>query len=94
MTTLEVKTPEETKKYIFDLAPWLTDLGTTISSVDSVTADTGLTVNSSSNTTTTITATLSGGTAGNVYKVRAQFQTGDGQVLTADIFVPVENVKA
>lgn len=94
MTTLEVKTPEEVKKYIFDVSAWMTDLGTTISSVDSVTADTGLTVDSFTNTTTTITATLSGGTAGNSYRVRAQFQTGDGQTLTADIFVPVENVKS
>ena len=39
MTTLEVKTPEEVKKYTFDLSAWMTDLDTTISSVDSVTAE-------------------------------------------------------
>ena len=93
MTTLAVKTPVEDKKYVFDVSAWMTDLGTEISSVDSITADAGVTASLQGNTTSAIEVLVSGGTAGNVYKIRAQFQTGDGQILTADMRVPVDEEK-
>ena len=93
MSTLAFKTPPEAKNYTFDLTSWLNDMVATISSVTSVVADgAGLVVDEFSNTTLKITAKLSAGTAGTTYRVRATFQA-DGQVLTADIWVPVANVK-
>ncbi len=91
MTTLAEKDPSEAKKYTFDFTPWLDDLGAEISSLDSVTADAGLTVDNTANTTKKVTAQYSGGTAQNVYKVKAQIQTGDGQTLIGAMLVPVEN---
>ena len=96
MTTLAVKLPAEVKVYTFDFSPLLNAQGITISSITSVVADTGLTVDSSAldSTSKKINATFSGGTAGTLYKVRATYTTSDGQVLEGDIWIPVENVKA
>ena len=91
MTTLANKDPSEAKKYTFDFTAWLDALGVTISSLTSVTADSGLTVDNTANTTKKVTAQYSGGTAGNVYKVKATIQTGDSQVLIGAMLVPVEN---
>ena len=66
--------------------------GATISSLDSVTADTGLTVDSTSTATVTIQgtvyavntvahATLSGGTDGETYNVTAAITTSDGRTI-------------
>ncbi len=95
MTTLADKKPNEIKKYTYDESPFLDEQGITISAISSVTADAGLTVDSSSLSSDSkkINVTLSSGTAGNVYKVTAQFTTSDGQTLEDDIFIPVTAVK-
>lgn len=56
------------------------DTGETIST-SSFTAATGLTVDSSSNDGTTATVTLSGGTAGEAYKVTNEITTSAGRTL-------------
>ena len=93
MTTLAAKKPNEAKNYTFDLAPRLDAQSIAISTIVSVTADSGLTVDSSalSSDSKSITVRLSGGTAGAIYKVTAQFTTTGSptQTLEADIFVPV-----
>ena len=95
MTTLADKKPNEIKKYAYNEAPFLDEQGITISTIVSVTADAGLTVDSNalSSDSKKITVTLSGGTAGVVYKVAAKFTTSDGQTLEDDIFIPVTAVK-
>lgn len=92
MPTLDPKRPTEVKKYTFDFTPWLDDQSLTISSVTTVTADSGLTKDSHANTSKTITATLSGGTAGTEYKVTATFVTSDSQTWVVAITIPVRNV--
>ncbi len=91
MSTLSRKDPAEAKKYTFDFTAWLDSLGLSISSLTSVVADAGLTVDNTANTTKKVTAQYSGGTAGQVYKVKATIQTGDGQTLIGPMLVPVEN---
>lgn len=91
MTTLAEKDPSEAKIYTFDFTPWLDDLGVEISSLTSVVADSGLVVETTANTTKKVTARYGSGTAGNVYKVKATIQTGDGQTLIGAMLVPVEN---
>ena len=94
MPTLDPKRPTEIKKYTFDLTPWLDDQSLTISSVSSVTADSGLTKESHSldSANKKITALLSGGTAGVEYKLTATFVTSDSQTWVVAIIVPVRNV--
>ena len=93
MATLDPKHPNEVKKYTFDFTPWLDDQAITISSVSSVIADSGLTVDSNTNTTKKVTALLSSGTAGTEYKVTCTFVTSDSQTWIGIITVPVRNVK-
>lgn len=73
------KDPQSTLDYSSDWAAWLAVDGDTISS-HTVTADTGISVNSSTNTTTDVTVWLSGGTAGVKYRVTVQITTAAGRV--------------
>ena len=96
MKTLAIKTPSESNKsYAFDLTDWMTDLGTTVSSVTSLSADTGLTVGGESVDAAgyVVTFATNGGTAGNDYKVTLQFATADGQTLEANVKIPVRAIK-
>lgn len=88
--TVAIKDPSEVKGYTFDFTPMLDDLGVTISSVTSVTAATGLTVDTFANTTKKVTAVYSGGTAGTEYKVRATIVTSNGYTLVGSMIVPVQ----
>lgn len=94
MPTLAPKRPTEVKKYTFDFTPWLDSQSLTITSVTSVTADSGLTKDSHSldSGSKKITAILSGGTAGVEYKVTATFVTSDTQTWVVAITIPVQNV--
>jgi hypothetical protein len=73
------KSPGAVLKYKFDWSDWLAS-GETIST-KTVTPETGITVDSSSitDTSTSVTVTLSGGTAGNVYDVVCLITTSDSQ---------------
>jgi len=96
MSTVAVKKPNESSKiYTFDFSPLLNAAGLTISTIVSVTPDSGLTVDSNalSSDSKKINIRVSSGTAGSLYKVTAQFTTSDGQTLEGDMWIPVENVK-
>lgn len=95
MTTLAAKKPNEVKTYTFDFSPRLDEQGITISSINSVTPDSGLTVDSSSLSSDSkkVNVTVSSGTAGTVYKVTAQITLSDGQTWEDDVFIPVRERK-
>lgn len=76
MTTY-VKDPSATLDYAFDWSSWLAS-GDSIASA-TVTADTGLTVASTSVSSSSVTAWLSGGEAGSLYRVVCQVTTEGGR---------------
>jgi hypothetical protein len=85
------KDPDATLDYGFDWEAddWLSS-GETIT--DSVwTVQTGLTKDSESNTETTTTVWLSGGTAGEVYTVANQITTSAGRIDERTFGIVVEN---
>jgi hypothetical protein len=77
MATMFVKDPESVLDYNFDWSGWL-DTNETIASF-TVTADTGLTVDSSTEAAGKVTAWLSGGTEGTRYKVVCEIVTDAGR---------------
>jgi len=81
-----VKDPDEVLDYTFDWATWLN--GDTIAS-DTVTVDTGLTKDSDSNDTDSVTVWLSGGTAGTAYKVSSKIVTAAGRTAERTIIITV-----
>lgn len=94
------KDPDEVLSYKFDWAPstngsgdsdWLAS-GETISST-TITATSGITVDSSSITdaNTTVTVTLSGGTAGSVYLITCEIVTSEGQTAQRTARLTVTN---
>lgn len=72
-----VKDPAATLDYVFDWSDWLVDDDAIAS--HTVTADTGITVASSTATTTHVTVWLSGGTAGTWYTVQCRITTSGGR---------------
>jgi len=77
MTRHFLKDPDAVLDYQIDWSSWL-DTGETISA-SAWTVPTGLTEDSDSNTTTTATVWLSGGTAGVTYSVTNQITTSDSR---------------
>lgn len=74
MTTF-IHDPDAVLDYIWDWSAWLDS--DTISTA-TTTADTGITIDSTTNTTTAVTVTLSGGTAGENYDVTVHITTAGG----------------
>ena len=77
----ETKDPDAVTDYKFDWSRWLaetTSSSDTISS-SSWTADTGLTIDSDANDTTSATVWVSGGTAGTAYRLTNQIVTTGGR---------------
>jgi len=72
------KDPDDVLDYLWDWTEWLANENDTISS-STFTVETGLTKNSSTNTTTTATVWLSGGTAGQEYDVTNRIVTTGGR---------------
>jgi len=70
------KDPYAVLDYTLDWTNWMPD-GDTITSV-AVTADSGITINSTSNTNYIVTAYISGGTAGTIYNVEYRITTTNG----------------
>lgn len=86
--TLDPKDPLENKFYTFDLESWLDAMGTTISSLIGVAVIEGTcTIGSSAATTTVINYLLQGGADGERNRIRARFQTADGQSLVSTMEV-------
>lgn len=82
-TFIRTKDPQAVLDYTFNWGgaspgPWL-QAGETISSV-TFTVATGITKDSQSNTSTTATAWLSGGTAGEDYEVACKITTSQGRI--------------
>lgn len=89
MITDWLKDPDAQLPWIWDWSDWL-DAGETI--VDSVfTVSAGLVVVSDTNSTTTATVILSGGTAGNVYSVANRITTSVGLIDERTITIRVTN---
>ena len=76
------KDPDETLDYIVN---WATHLGSDTISSSSWDAETGVTVDSDTNTTTTATVWLSGGTLGEFYLVTNTIVTDGGRTLEQSI---------
>lgn len=74
--TYFTKDPDAVLDYLLDWTAWLS--GDTIES-HTVTADTGLTVESTSATDTAVTVWLSGGTAGETYSFTCTIDTAAGR---------------
>lgn len=81
------KDPSAVLDWVFDFSDWLDDTDT-ITAHD-VTAPDGLTLDSSSATTTAVTAWLSGGTVGENYTVVCQITTADGRTDERSIRIQV-----
>lgn len=83
MATSYKKDPNATLDYTFDWGPWLTPLGDTISTVEWL-PDAGLTVVSSTHSTTTATAVVSGGTVDTNMNLTCRITTAGSPVRTDD----------
>ena len=88
---LAPKDPDAVKDYRLDLTTWLAD--DTISSA-SWTVPSGIVEDSSTNTTTTATIWLSGGTAGQEYDLVCQVVTTGGRTEDFTVTVPVRESAA
>ena len=82
-----IKDPDEVLDYRLDFEDWLdTD---TINS-ETVTVEDGITLDSETNDTTTVTAWLSGGTVGETYTVTYQAVTEAGRTVERSIKVRIK----
>lgn len=87
MATVFEKDPDAVLDYEFDWSDWLPTGDTIASAV--VTADTGLTIDSQSETTTAVTVWLSGGTAITSYEVTCHIVTAEAREDDRTIVVQV-----
>jgi hypothetical protein len=87
--TVRSNTPDAVLDYTMDWSEWL-DGDTIASSI--WTAESGITINSSSNTTTVATVWLSGGTAGESYRVTNQITTAAARTDDRSLFITVKNL--
>lgn len=83
-----VKHPSEKLDYVFN---WSTALnGDTISSV-AWTADPGITLSGQTNTTTSATVFVAGGTDGTTYELECAVTTAGGRILVAEAYIKVHD---
>lgn len=81
------KDPDSVLDYVIDWSDWLD--GDTIST-SSWSVDSGITLESDTNTTTTATAWLSGGTVGETYQCRNRIVTAGGRTVDRSIAVSIK----
>jgi hypothetical protein len=82
--------PQDTDEAVSHTVNWQRDLnGGTISSVSWSTG--GLTNESQTNTTTTASVRLSGGTPGQVYRVTCAITTSLGEDLEVELSIPIND---
>lgn len=86
---LYTKDPDDVLDYVFDWSGWLS-AGETIQS-STVIVPVGLTKDSSSNTTTTATVWLSGGTVGQSYAVVNRITTNQARTVDKTMQIVVLN---
>ena len=84
-----LKDPSAVLDYVFDWSGWLAT-GETITD-HTITPDTGITVNSSTEDAGKVTVWLSGGTAGINYKVACKITTTAGRTDERTIWIKVTN---
>ena len=84
-----LKDPSAVLDYVFDWTEWLAT-GETITD-HTITADTGITVDSSTESDGKVTVWLSGGTAGINYKVACLITTTAGRTDERTIWIKVTN---
>ena len=84
-----LKDPSAVLDYVFDWTEWLAS-GETIAT-HTITADTGITVDSSTEDDGKVTVWLSGGTAGINYKVACKITTSAGRTDERTIWIKVTN---
>lgn len=84
-----VKDPDAVLDWKFDWSSWLAATETISSSVMVVSA--GITLDSQSNTTTTATAWISGGTPGQPYRLSNKITTNQGRTDERSITIRVQN---
>jgi len=85
MTNVFTKDPDAVLDYQWNWSAWLA-VGETITSAV-ITVDTGLTLDSQSNTTTTVTAWLSGGTVDEGYRVVCEITTSAARTDNRSIYI-------
>lgn len=84
--TMPPKDPNAVLDYEIDWSSWLATSETI--STSTWTVPTGITKDSDTHTTTTTTAWLSGGTAGNIYTLTNRIVTNQGRTEDRSIYVP------
>lgn len=84
-----LKDPNAVLDYVFNWSSWLQS-GETISS-STFTVETGITKDSETNTTTSATVWLSGGTEGNRYTITNRVTTNQGRTDDRSAIVRVQN---
>lgn len=85
-----IKDPDDVLDYQWDFSAQLTaDGDDTITGVPTITPTSGITLDNQANTTTTVTAWLSGGTANTRYTVECDVQTAGGRTYSRSIFLQV-----
>lgn len=84
-----IKDPAAELDYRWDWSTWLGE--DAISGTPVITAQSGITVKSQSNTTTAVTVWLTGGTVGNHYEVTCRIVTAGGRTDERSIVIWCEN---
>lgn len=84
------KDPDATLDYTWNWATWLGD-DTILSSDVDIIAPAGLTLESTTNSTTAVTAWFSGGLVGQSYAVRNRITTVGGRTNDATIYISIED---
>ncbi len=84
-----LKDPSAVLDYVFDWTGWLAT-GETISSY-TVTAQSGITLDSDSATDDTVTVWLSGGTSGSRYRVSCKITTNAGRIDERSMIIDCQN---
>jgi len=82
-----LKDPSAVLDYVFDWTEWLATVETITD--HTITADTGITVNSSTESDGKVTVWLSGGTAGQNYKVACKITTSAGRTDERTLWIRV-----
>ncbi len=83
-----IKDSREVLDYVFDWTAYLADAGDTIVS-KAVTADVGLTLDSSAIIGSMVSAFVSGGSTGTTYKLLCQIVTAGGRTADRSIFIKI-----
>jgi hypothetical protein len=88
---MEFKGPTEVLEYQHNFS---LELGTDTVSTSTWTTDSGITKNSDSNTDTTSTIWISGGTLGQTYLVRVEITTVDGRTHNYSFYLRIQDQRA